>query len=247
MCNRARRNGFEAAKNPILRSLNTIENRDAVLASDGGRAEWPRADVVVGNPPFLGSKKMIAGLGEAYTVALRKAWDNVPGGVDLVAYWFAKAWTQIQAGDLTRAGLVCTNSIRGGTNREVLKPIVEGGRIFDAWGDVAWTIPPEPGGRAKTSSDAAVRVSLVCFDGTKDGSVKLDGEAAQEVFSNLTALREDLRGALRLSTNANVAFQGPVAVGHFDLTGELARMYGPPRYCKVYVGDAPACVNVSGL
>ena len=27
----------------------------------------------------------------------------------------------------------------------------------------------------------------------------------------------------------------------------LGKMYGPPRYCKVFVGDAPACVNVSGL
>src|SRR3546814_8449057 len=54
-----RRNGFEAAKNPILRPLDTIECRDAVLNADGTRAEWPEADAVVGNPPFLGNKKMI--------------------------------------------------------------------------------------------------------------------------------------------------------------------------------------------
>lgn len=51
-----RRNGFDAARNPILRTLENIENRDAVLALDGTRAEWPSADVVVGNPPFLGNK-----------------------------------------------------------------------------------------------------------------------------------------------------------------------------------------------
>ncbi|MCA3452173.1 MAG: class I SAM-dependent DNA methyltransferase [Rhodobacter sp.] len=136
----SRRNGFEPARNPILRTLNTIECRDAVLAPDGGRADWPKADVVVGNPPFLGNKKMIGGLGEAYTVALRRAYPDVPGGVDLVAYWFARAWEQIKAGALTRAGLVATNSIRGGANREVLKPIVERGRIFRAWSDEAWTV-----------------------------------------------------------------------------------------------------------
>lgn len=27
----------------------------------------------------------------------------------------------------------------------------------------------------------------------------------------------------------------------------LGKMYDPPRYCKVFVCDAPACVNVSGL
>ncbi|MDK2775275.1 MAG: N-6 DNA methylase, partial [Tabrizicola sp.] len=105
-----RRNGGEVARNPILRKLDTIENRDAVLAPDGTRAEWPKADVVVGNPPFLGNKKMIRELGEEYTFALRKAWGNVPGGADLVCYWFAKAWEEMQAGRLTRAGLVATNS-----------------------------------------------------------------------------------------------------------------------------------------
>ncbi len=153
-----RRNGGEVAKNPILRRLDTIQNRDAVMNDDGTRAEWPKADVVVGNPPFLGNKKMIRELGEAYTVALRKAWDTVPGGADLVCYWFAKAWEQMAAGALVRAGLVATNSIRGGANRAVLKPIVEGGRIFEAWGDEAWTV-----------DGAAVRVSMVCFDGVKGG------------------------------------------------------------------------------
>lgn len=71
-----RRNGFEAAKNPILRSLKTIENRDAVLNPDGTRAEWPKADVVVGNPPFLGNKRMISELGEEYTNTIRKAFED---------------------------------------------------------------------------------------------------------------------------------------------------------------------------
>ena len=172
-----RRNGFEAARNPILRTLDTIECRDAVLAPDGTRAGWPRADVVVGNPPFLGDKKMIAGMGEAYTFALRKAWaPNVTGGVDLVCYWFAKAWEQILAGQLTRAGLVSTNSIRGGANREVLKSIVESGRIFEAWSDETWTL-----------DGAAVRVSIICFDnqcGTN--AALLNGETVTSIFADLT-------------------------------------------------------------
>lgn len=127
-----RRNGFEAARNPILRTLTNIENRDAVLNPDGTRADWPRADAVVGNPPFLGDRKMIRELGEDYTITLRKAWDEVPGGADLVCYWFAKAWAMMLAGRLDRAGLVATNSIRGGANREVLKPIAGSGRIFEA-------------------------------------------------------------------------------------------------------------------
>ncbi len=209
-----RRNGFEAAKNPILRTLDTIQNRDAVLGPDGKAALWPRADALVGNPPFLGNKKMIAGLGEAYTLALRRAYPHVPGGVDLVAYWFAKAWTQMQAGDVTRAGLVCTNSIRGGVNREVLKPIVDVGRIFEAWADEAWTL-----------DGAAVRVSMVCFDAAKGGEVRLDGAVAFEVHSDLTGggLGTNLTLAARLTENADVCFEGMKKYGDFDIPGDQAR------------------------
>lgn len=207
-----RRNGFEAARNPILRSLGTIECRDAVLNADGTRADWPKADAVVGNPPFLGNKRMIGALGEDYTLALRSAWGDVPGGVDLVTYWFAKAWAQIQAGELTRAGLVATNSIRGGANREVLKPIVEGGRIFNAWADEEWTV-----------DGAAVRVSLVCFDAAKGGPVRLAGAEVGEVYSDLTAaISTDFSKIRKLTTNNAMSFQGPVLVGAFDVTENVA-------------------------
>jgi type II restriction/modification system DNA methylase subunit YeeA len=209
-----RRNGFEAARNPILRTLNTIENRDAVLAPDGTRAEWPKADVVVGNPPFLGNKRMVSELGQAYTRALRGAYPAIPGGVDLVCYWFAQAWEALFAGTLIRVGLVATNSIRGGANRSVLKPIVENGRIFAAWSDEDWTV-----------EGAAVRVSMICFDGDKGESALLDGVRIGVVFSDLTAMATglDLTTAALMKPNSGVAFQGPVKVGPFDVGGEVAR------------------------
>ena len=211
-----RRNGFDAAKNPILRPLDTIECRDAVLNADGTRAEWPAANVVVGNPPFLGNKKMIGELGEEYTRALRKAWSEVPGGVDLVCYWFANAWQMIAGGRLQRAGLVSTNSIRGGANRKVLQPIVEHGRVFDAWSDEDWTV-----------EGAAVRVSLVSFDLDENIVSTLDGVAVNRIFADLSAERGgvDLTAAVRLSTNRDVAFQGPVKVGPFDIGGDVARRW----------------------
>src|SRR3546814_214165 len=100
-----RRNGFEAARNPILRPLDTIECRDAILAPDGTRAGWPEADVVVGNPPFLGGKLMRDGLGDDYVDRLFTAWrGDVRPEADLVLYWFAKAGELVRAGRLTRAG-----------------------------------------------------------------------------------------------------------------------------------------------
>jgi type II restriction/modification system DNA methylase subunit YeeA len=211
-----RRNGFEAARNPILRTLSNIENRDAVLNADGTRAEWPKADVVVGNPPFLGNKKMISELGEDYTVSLRKAWLELSGGVDLVTYWFAKTWAQMISGKLERAGLVATNSIRGGANREVLKTIVDGGQIFEAWDDEEWTV-----------DGAAVRVSLVCFANSILDQVKLNSNLVNGILPDLTALTtgHDLTSANRLIENRGLAFQGPVKVGPFDVEGDIARKW----------------------
>jgi type II restriction/modification system DNA methylase subunit YeeA len=211
-----RRNGFDAAKNPILRPLETIEGRDAVLNEDGTRAEWPEADVIIGNPPFLGNKKMIGELGEDYTRALRKAWREVPGGVDLVCYWFAKAWAMMAAGKIGRAGFVATNSLRSGKNRDVLKPIAERGLISNAWSDEEWTV-----------EGAAVRVSLVCFDRKHQGHALLDGRGVPGVFADLSAERGgvDLTSARPQGSNRRVAFQGPVKVGPFDVSGPIARSW----------------------
>lgn len=145
------RKGFKVERRPILGSLDTIECRDALLAPEGEwEASWPDAEFIVGNPPFLGDKKMIGGLGESYVKRLRNTYkDRVPGGADLVTYWFEKARVMIVGQRTARAGLVSTNSIRGGANRKVLEAIVDTCRIFEAWSDEAWVI-----------DGAAVRVSL---------------------------------------------------------------------------------------
>ena len=141
--------GYEFKTNPVLEPLDHIECRDALLVllplpmgegrGEGGprfqpvEAEWPKASVVMGNPPFLGGKKMRSELGDDYTEALRKVFaGRVPGGADLVTYWFEKARAQIEIHGLNAAGLVTTNSIRGGKNRAVLDAIAKTTRIYEA-------------------------------------------------------------------------------------------------------------------
>jgi hypothetical protein len=41
----------------VLQPLETIESRDAILTRDGKVAEWPKADVIIENPPFLGASR----------------------------------------------------------------------------------------------------------------------------------------------------------------------------------------------
>ncbi len=216
-----RRNGFEASRNPILRTLNTIENRDAVLNADGTRAQWPKADVVVGNPPFLGGSKILDELGEATAHALRTAWSGiVPGGADLVCYWFAKAWAQIASSKLLRAGLVATNSIRGGTNRSVLKTIVENGSIYTAWDDEPWTV-----------DGAAVRVSLVCFSRTSRALPTLNGVGVDRILSDLTSntVGFDLTKSVAISSNMGICNRGIETGGPFEFgNGDFQRLASMP-------------------
>ena len=93
-----RRNGFSEARDPILKPLGTIECRDAILKPDGTEPDWPKADVVIGNPPFLGNL-MVTTLSEDYVSKLFATYKGrVPGKAALVCYWFEKAGQQIASG-----------------------------------------------------------------------------------------------------------------------------------------------------
>ena len=217
-----RRNGFNESRDPILKPLETIECRDAILTPEGGEPEWASADVVIGNPPFLGGKLLNTHLGEDYVSRIFKVYaGRVPAEADLVCYWFVKAGEHVDALRAKRVGLVSTNSIRGGANRRALQTAVEGCPIFEAWSDEPWVI-----------DGAAVRVSLVCFARPEDGSAltperRLDGEVVDAVHADLTARRGgtgvDLTGVERLYRNMGVAFMGDTKGGPFDVPGEQAR------------------------
>jgi type II restriction/modification system DNA methylase subunit YeeA len=209
-----RRNGFEASKNPILRPLETIECRDAILNGDGTEANWPDADVIIGNPPFLGAKLMKRKLGTAETERLRSAFaDRLPGFTDLVCYWFEKAVAKVAAGSTTRVGLVATKAIAKNTNLPVLNRISDSARIFNAWANEPWIV-----------EGAAVRVALICFSSSAEhrGHSVLNGGSVEEINPDLTAgLNVSAASALR--QNRGKGFVGVQKSGPFDIPGELAR------------------------
>lgn len=211
-----RRNGFAVPGNPILKPLENIECRDAVLNPDGTEAEWPIADAIIGNPPFLGDKEMIGTLGEDYTERLRDAYaGRVPGAADLVCYWFEKARAMMEAGKPAHAGLVATQAIRRGASRTVLDRIAGSGTLYDAWSDEPWTV-----------EGAAVRVSLVCFARRGEAvPCRVDGQTVPAIYPDLTGGGVDLTRARRLLRNLGRCYQGPVKVGPFDVPGELARAW----------------------
>jgi hypothetical protein len=99
----------EAAQVPLERYVNPR------------RAEWPPADVVVGNPPFIGMGWMRNALGDGYVEALRGVWSEMPESADFVMYWWHKAACLVRAGLLSRFGFITTNSVRQTFNRRVLE------------------------------------------------------------------------------------------------------------------------------
>jgi type II restriction/modification system DNA methylase subunit YeeA len=209
------RNGLAAPANPILRPLDTIECRDAVLTADGKPAPWPRADAIVSNPPFLGTKKQFGNLGLPYTRALRAAYKGrIPGFADLVCYWFERAREEVATGRTERVGLVGTNSIRGGANRVVLDRIARDATIFEAWSDEPWTV-----------EGAAVHVSLVCFGREVQPPFRLGGQAVPRINPDLTSAAADLTTARNLAENVGVGFMGTVKGGKFEVPGDVARRW----------------------
>jgi type II restriction/modification system DNA methylase subunit YeeA len=172
-----RENGFGDPPEPILKPLHNIVQMDAILTYDeAGRPvepEWPEAEVVIGNPPFLGVSKMWSELGQKYKNDLFGLYDDRLPASDLVCYWFEKTRAVIEIGKSKRAGLLATQGIRGGANRTVLERIKSSGDIFWAQSDRNWVL-----------DGAMVHVSMVGFDDGTEQLRELDGQPVSVIHPN---------------------------------------------------------------
>jgi type II restriction/modification system DNA methylase subunit YeeA len=208
-------NGFGVPGEPILRRMDNFKNIDAILdLSDPEHPkepEWPSVDFIVGNPPFLGDKKMRGELGDKYVESLRRIYKGrLPYGTDLVTYWFERARTQIEDGKCRRAGFLATQGIRGGANREVLKRIKDSGDIFFTESDRDWIL-----------DGANVHVSIIGFDDGSENHKVLDGSIVASINPNLS-ITADVTTAEQLKKNSGISFIGVSMHGPFDLTEEAA-------------------------
>ena len=205
-------NGFPYQHTPILASLDTIRQTDALLRrNDDGELvaqEWPAAEFIIGNPPFLGNKMLRMNLGDDLVDAIYDAYaGQLPKGSDLCCYWFENARRMIAQGKAKRAGLLATQGIRGGANRKVLQRINQSGRIFMAYPDQPWL-----------QDGVAVRTAMVGFDDGSEKSTELNGQpVAGRINPDLTATGFDLTTAKPLAANKDIAMQGFNRVGSFDV------------------------------
>ena len=208
-------NGFPYTQNPILTPLDTIRQTDAILdLSDPEHPvepEWPAAEFIVGNPPFLGHFPFRESLGDDYVDAVYGLYGSrIPNSSDLCCYWFEKARGQIETGVTKRAGLLATQAIRFQSNRRVLERIKETGDIFAAISDKDWML-----------EGATVHTAIICFDDGSEADRTLDGKSVSKINADLTA-GADLTLAKPLTENSGISFMGDIKVGPFEITADVA-------------------------
>jgi type I restriction-modification system DNA methylase subunit len=274
------RNGG-AIHDPVLERLDNIKAMDAVLRhdperpkADGSgtelpnprRPDWPEADYIVGNPPFIGKgAAMRDALGDQYVEALRKAHPKVPHSADLVMYWWDRA-AQILTGKgsrLKRFGLVTTNSIGQVLSRQVVERHLRDRASLS----LVLAIPDHPWTKA-TPDAAAVRIAMtVSVPGSVEGELKivraesdLETDQPQIAFTSRQGrINADLTlGASvgdcpELRANGGLSYNGMMLAGRgFVLSANQARYYRETAGAEAavlirpYVGGADVAQRSKG-
>ncbi len=225
--------GESMKKSPITGDMVPDESARTALDTylNPRKAEWPKAEFIIGNPPFLGKLRIVSGLGEGYAEALREAYKGAVGdSADFVMYWWHLASKLTAEGKVKRFGFVTTNSITQVFNRRVVSAALNGEPPLS----LSFAIPDHPW--VDTENGAAVRIAMTSGQsGNVEGVLATIAEEIHtsdgipEVSFSLRSgkIYADLRigpnvsSAVTLAANTNVASMGP-ALGSrgFLLTGK---------------------------
>jgi hypothetical protein len=200
--------------------------------------EWPPAEFIVGNPPFMGQFRQREAFGDGYVDALRAAYPQVPDAADLVVYWWYKAAKEVAEGRTIRAGLITTQSITQKQNRAVIVDAeTKGARVVWAIADHYWN----DGG-----DDARVRVAMtvIAKNPVTATLVTVDGAAnvvetlrVDRINSDLSA-HADVAAASKIPLLANEGISTPGyklhGAGFVLAPDEAARLLqGNPRLATI--------------
>lgn len=178
-------------------------------------AKWPKADFIVGNPPFIGNKRMKDRLGAGYVDAVRAAYPKVGSAVDLVMYWWAIAAGQRS---VLRFGFITTNSISQAFNR----PVIDAARSTK----LIFAVPNHPwvdgadGADVRIAITVAGQASSSCVpklvsvvselpmpEGYGEREVLLNLQTGDRISANLT-IGADVNATAALSSNRGLSCPG---------------------------------------
>ncbi|MFH5803923.1 class I SAM-dependent DNA methyltransferase [Alienimonas sp. DA493] len=211
-------------------------------------AEWPQADYIVGNPPFVGNFKMRQDLGSGYVEALRGAYKALPESCDLVMYWWHLAAETVRTGGAKRFGFITTNSLRQTFNRRVVEPHLSEAKQPLS---LAFAIPDHPWVDAALGADVRIAMT-VGVPGEAEGQLlkialeKGGGEEGAEVefsarfgpiWPNLT-IGPNLGAVMPLDAMAGLSSMGVKLHGkHFELSSDEYESFGKDSpFVFPYVG-----------
>ena len=232
------------------------------------KAQWPKADYIVGNPPFIGSSTMRRALGDGYVDAVRGTWPEVPESADFVMYWWHIAAETVRAGGASRFGFITTNSLRQTFNRRVVQAQLEAKAPLS----LAFAIPDHPW--VDAADGAAVRIAMtVGRAGRHEGRLLLvidERETAQDevdvsllervgvLFADLKT-GADVAGSVALQANLGISSPGVKlhGAGFIVTPDEAARLGlgqepGLEKHIRAYrngrdLADRPRGVHVIDL
>lgn len=179
-------------------------------------AKWPRADFIVGNPPFIGVRRMRQRLGDGYVDALRKAYPKLPADIDFVIYWWKRGADTVARHGAIHSGLVTTNSLGQLAGQSVIREALAG----KASVSIVFVIADHPWRDSET--DAAVRITMTVLASGKQVGTALEvddsptaavvNQRKGTVQANLT-IGAKIADASTLRANAGLGFMGVKLAG----------------------------------
>jgi hypothetical protein len=235
--------------------------RRAIYSYPGAKkSEWPVADFIIGNPPFIGGKDMRHELPGGYTDALRKLYDDVPDSADLVMFWWRRAAELSRAGKVRRFGFITTNSLTQVFNRRVVAQNLNAEKNPLS---LVFAIPDHPWLKALTSDEetiskaAAVRIAMTVAeqgeseghlyrvtsegDTSSEGTLVVLDEQTGKIFADLK-IGPDVTSATGLRSNEDLSCRGVVLHGAgFIVSPEeatnlgLGRIQGLEQHIRPYL------------
>jgi hypothetical protein len=179
------------------------------------KTTWPKADFIVGNPPFIGASTMRQSLGDGYVDAVRGAYPELPESIDFVMYWWHLAAELVREQKVRRFGFITTNSIRQTFNRRAMAPQLDAGLRL------AFVVPDHPW--VDAADGAAVRIAMTVGTveqvpglllrsrseaETHSDEIRVEfSESVGEVHADLT-VGADVTGVVGLRANEGLACPG---------------------------------------
>jgi hypothetical protein len=201
----------ETARVPLVRYVNPRP------------AEWPEADFVVGNPPFIGNKRMRSALGDGYVEALRSSHQDVPESAEYVMYWWNHAANLARKGKVRRFGFITTNSLTQAFNRKVVQSHLAGKTPLS----LVFAIPDHPW--VDSADGAAVRIAMTSADASGAGGILLevtkehegiDGVALVNLARSMGRINADLTVGVDLDSLTRLAANAGLACPGVQLSGQ---------------------------